>query len=103
MGGVARFDTTRFVYLTRGTAQWLPEDFPAVLVRYIDSHTPSPSMPSPSIRFPRRTMREPVQYVFSDGDVRLGSDGPGTSRSTSWKVSDARRRDRVQPRPGLLS
>jgi len=42
MGGVARF-ALRYaipVYLTRGSAQWLPPDFPAVLVRYIDSHTP---------------------------------------------------------------
>ena len=42
MGGVARF-AKRYaipVYLTRGTAQWLPEDFPAVLVRYIESHAP---------------------------------------------------------------
>src|SRR4051794_7841327 len=42
MGGVARF-AKRFaipVYVTRGAAQWLPADFPAVLVRIIDSHTP---------------------------------------------------------------
>ena len=34
LGGVARF-AKRYaipVYLTRGTAQWLPLDFPAVLV-----------------------------------------------------------------------
>src|SRR6478672_9392542 len=40
LGGVARF-ARRYaipVYLTRGTAQWLPEDFPAVLAHYIDSH-----------------------------------------------------------------
>jgi glyoxylase-like metal-dependent hydrolase (beta-lactamase superfamily II) len=41
IGGVARF-AKRYaipVYVTRGTAQWLPEDFPAVLVRLIDPHT----------------------------------------------------------------
>jgi phosphoribosyl 1,2-cyclic phosphodiesterase len=42
MGGVARF-AKRYaipVHVTRGTAQWLPADFPAVLVRYINSHAP---------------------------------------------------------------
>src|SRR5471032_2341967 len=40
LGGVARF-AKRYaipVYLTRGTAQWLPLDFPAVLAHFIDSH-----------------------------------------------------------------
>src|SRR5471030_2110617 len=40
LGGVARF-ARRYaipVYLTRGTAQWLPLDFPAVLVHCIESH-----------------------------------------------------------------
>jgi phosphoribosyl 1,2-cyclic phosphodiesterase len=42
LGGVAAFAKKYAipVYLTRGTAQWLPEGFPAVLVRLIDSHTP---------------------------------------------------------------
>jgi phosphoribosyl 1,2-cyclic phosphodiesterase len=75
MGGVARF-AMRFaipVYLTRGTAQWLPEDFPAVLVRYIDSHTPFAvdAILVDPIPVPHDA-REPVQYAFSDGAVRLG-------------------------------
>jgi phosphoribosyl 1,2-cyclic phosphodiesterase len=75
MGGVARF-AMRYaipVYLTRGTAQWLPEDFPAVLVRYIDSHTPFAvdAILVDPIPVPHDA-REPVQYAFSDGAVRLG-------------------------------
>ena len=75
LGGVARF-AKRYalpVYLTRGTAQWLPEDFPAVLVRYIDSHTPF-SIDGLAVEpFPvPHDAREPVQYVFSDGAARLG-------------------------------
>lgn len=75
MGGVARF-ATRYaipVYLTRGTAQWLPEDFPAVLVRFIASHVPFEIDDVAVDPFPvPHDAREPVQYVFSDGDVRLG-------------------------------
>jgi phosphoribosyl 1,2-cyclic phosphodiesterase len=75
MGGVARF-ALRYaipVYLTRGSAQWLPLDFPAVLVRYIDSHTVF-SIDGLSVEpFPvPHDAREPVQYVFSDGAARLG-------------------------------
>ena len=75
LGGVARF-AKRYalpVHLTRGTAQWLPEDFPAVLVRYIDSHTPF-SIDGLAVEpFPvPHDAREPVQYVFSDGAARLG-------------------------------
>jgi len=75
MGGVARF-ALRYaipVYLTRGSAQWLPADFPAVLVRYIDSHTPF-AVDGLSVEpFPvPHDAREPVQYVFSDGAARLG-------------------------------
>lgn len=75
MGGVARF-ALRYaipVYLTRGTAQWLPEDFPAVLVRLIDSHTPFAidAISIDPIPVPHDA-REPVQYVFSDGAARLG-------------------------------
>jgi phosphoribosyl 1,2-cyclic phosphodiesterase len=75
MGGVARF-ALRYaipVYLTRGTAQWLPADFPAVLVKCIDSHTPFAIEDVAVEPFPvSHDAREPVQYVFSDGDARLG-------------------------------
>ncbi|MEO5677573.1 MAG: MBL fold metallo-hydrolase [Usitatibacter sp.] len=75
LGGVARF-AKRYalpVHLTRGTAQWLPEDFPAVLVRYIDSHTPFAVDGLAVEPFPvPHDAREPVQYVFSDGAARLG-------------------------------
>lgn len=75
LGGVARF-AKRYalpVHLTRGTAQWLPEDFPAVLVRYIDSHTPFAIDGLAVEPFPvPHDAREPVQYVFSDGAARLG-------------------------------
>jgi phosphoribosyl 1,2-cyclic phosphodiesterase len=75
MGGVARF-ALRYaipVYLTRGTAQWLPPDFPAVLVNCIDSHTPFAIGGLSVEPFPvPHDAREPVQYVFSDGDARLG-------------------------------
>jgi phosphoribosyl 1,2-cyclic phosphodiesterase len=75
LGGVARF-ARRFaipVYLTRGTAQWLPPDFPAVLVRFIDSHTPFAVDALQVEPFPvPHDAREPVQYAFSDGAVRLG-------------------------------
>jgi phosphoribosyl 1,2-cyclic phosphodiesterase len=75
LGGVARF-ARRYaipVYLTRGTAQWLPEDFPAVLVRCIESHQPFTVNDLVVDPFPvPHDAREPVQYVFSDGDARLG-------------------------------
>ena len=75
MGGVARFAKRDAipVYLTRGTAQWLPPDFPAVLVRIIDSHVPV-AIDAMSVEpFPvPHDAREPVQYAFSDGDARLG-------------------------------
>jgi phosphoribosyl 1,2-cyclic phosphodiesterase len=75
MGGVARF-AKRYaipVYLTRGTAQWLPPDFPAVLVRFIDSHTPFAIDGLQVDPFPvPHDAREPVQYAFSDGAARLG-------------------------------
>jgi phosphoribosyl 1,2-cyclic phosphodiesterase len=75
LGGVARF-ARRYaipVYLTRGTAQWLPPDFPAVLVRYIDSHAPFAIDAIAVEPFPvPHDAREPVQYVFSDGASRLG-------------------------------
>ena len=75
MGGVARF-ARRYaipVYLTRGTGQWLPPDFPAVLANYIDSHEPFEVQDLAVEPFPvPHDAREPVQYVFSDGNVRLG-------------------------------
>jgi phosphoribosyl 1,2-cyclic phosphodiesterase len=75
IGGVARF-AKRYaipVYLTRGTAQWLPEDFPAVLVRLIDPHTPFAIQGVLVEPFPvPHDAREPVQYVFGDGAARVG-------------------------------
>ena len=75
LGGVAAF-AKRYaipVYLTRGTGMSLPEDFPAVLVRYIDSHSPFAvdAVLIDPIPVPHDA-REPVQYTFSDGAVRLG-------------------------------
>jgi phosphoribosyl 1,2-cyclic phosphodiesterase len=75
IGGVARFAKRHAipVYLTRGTGQWLPPDFPAVLVRYIDPHTPFAIGDVAVDPFPvPHDAREPVQYVFSDGASRLG-------------------------------
>ena len=75
LGGVARFAKRHAipVYLTRGTAQWLPDDFPAVLVRLIDSHTVFAVGDLQVEPFPvPHDAREPVQYVFGDGAVRLG-------------------------------
>src|SRR5471032_638341 len=75
IGGVARF-AQRYaipVYLTRGTAQWLPPEFPAVLVHCIESHRPFAVNDLAVEPFPvPHDAREPVQYVFSDGDARLG-------------------------------
>ncbi|HET9650811.1 MAG TPA: MBL fold metallo-hydrolase, partial [Usitatibacter sp.] len=75
IGGVARF-AKRYaipVYVTRGTGQWLPADFPAVLVRYINSHAAFAIDAVCVEPFPvPHDAREPVQYVFSDGDARLG-------------------------------
>lgn len=75
LGGVAAFAKRHAipVYLTRGTAQWLPEDFPAVLVRLIDSHSPFAVGDVLVEPFPvPHDAREPVQFVFSDGASRLG-------------------------------
>ena len=75
IGGVARF-ARRYavpVYLTRGTMHWLPPDFPAVLVRIIDPHTPFAIGALCVEPFPvPHDAREPVQYVFGDGGVKLG-------------------------------
>ena len=75
LGGVARFARRHAmpVYLTRGTAQSLPPDFPAVLVRFIDSHTPFAIDALAVEPFPvPHDAREPVQFTFSDGAARLG-------------------------------
>ena len=75
MGGVARFAMKHAipVCLTRGTAQWLPPDFPAVLVRIIESHAPFEVQALAIDPFPvPHDAREPVQYVFSDGAARVG-------------------------------
>ena len=75
LGGVARFAKRHAipVYLTRGTSHWLPPDFPAVLVRFIDPHTPFAIGDVAVEPFPvPHDAREPVQYVFSDGASRLG-------------------------------
>src|SRR5688572_3666069 len=64
MGGVARFAKKYAipVYLTRGTAQWLPFDFPAVLVRIIDPHTSFEVQALTVDPFPvPHDAREPVQ------------------------------------------
>jgi phosphoribosyl 1,2-cyclic phosphodiesterase len=75
LGGVARL-AKRYaipVHLTRGTSHWLPPDFPAVLVRLIDSHSRFAIGDVQVDPFPvPHDAREPVQYVFSDGAVRLG-------------------------------
>ena len=75
LGGVAAFAKKYAipVYLTRGTGMSLPEDFPAVLVRYIDSHVPFAIDALLVEPFPvPHDAREPVQYTFSDGAAKLG-------------------------------
>jgi phosphoribosyl 1,2-cyclic phosphodiesterase len=75
LGGVAAFAKKYAipVYLTRGTGMSLPEDFPAVLVRYIDSHSPFAIDALLVEPFPvPHDAREPVQFTFSDGAVKLG-------------------------------
>ena len=75
LGGVAAFAAKHAiaVYLTRGTSQWLPEDFPKALLRIIDSHTSFAVQDLCVEPFPvPHDAREPVQYVFGDGNVRLG-------------------------------
>jgi phosphoribosyl 1,2-cyclic phosphodiesterase len=75
LGGVAAFAKKHAVpvWLTRGTGMFLPADFPAVLVRYIDSHASFAlgELSIDPIAVPHDA-REPVQYAFSDGAVRLG-------------------------------
>ena len=74
LGGVPRFAKRHAipVHLTRGTALSLPLDFPASLVRFIDPHTAFEvdGLRVEPVAVPHDA-REPVQYVFSDGAVRL--------------------------------
>jgi phosphoribosyl 1,2-cyclic phosphodiesterase len=75
LGGVAAFAAKHSipVHLTRGTWEFLPEDFPAELIRLVDSHNPFPVQDIRVEPFPvPHDAREPVQYVFGDGSVRLG-------------------------------
>lgn len=75
IGGVAAFAKKYAipVHLTRGTGMALPEDFPAVLVRYIDPHSAFAidALLVEPVAVPHDA-REPVQYTFSDGATRLG-------------------------------
>jgi phosphoribosyl 1,2-cyclic phosphodiesterase len=74
LGGVSRFAKRHAipVHLTRGTALSLPIDFPASLVRFIDPDAAFAVNDLLVDPFPvPHDAREPVQYVFSDGDVRL--------------------------------
>lgn len=75
IGGVAAFSKRHAipVYLTRGTGMSLPEEFPAVLVRYIDPHSSFEvdALVVDPIPVPHDA-REPVQYTFSDGAARVG-------------------------------
>lgn len=74
LGGVARFAKRHAipVHLTRGTALSLRPDFPATLVRFIDPHAAFEVGDLLVDPFPvPHDAREPVQYTFSDGAVRL--------------------------------
>ncbi len=75
IGGVAAFAKKHEipVWLTRGTGMFLPPDFPAVLLRYVDPHSPFAieALLVDPIAVPHDA-REPVQYTFSDGAARLG-------------------------------
>jgi len=74
LGGVARFAKRHAipVHLTRGTALSLPIDFPASLVRFVDPHASFAvgDLAVEPFSVPHDA-REPVQYVFSDGEARL--------------------------------
>jgi phosphoribosyl 1,2-cyclic phosphodiesterase len=75
LGGVAAFALRHAIpiHLTRGTSQWLPPEFPAVLVRLVDPHTPFAIEEILVEPFPvPHDAREPVQFVFGDGAARLG-------------------------------
>lgn len=75
LGGVARLATRHGlpVHLTRGTALSLPEAFPAEQLCLLDPHTPFSidDLHVDPIAVPHDA-REPVQFAFSDGSVRLG-------------------------------
>jgi phosphoribosyl 1,2-cyclic phosphodiesterase len=76
LGGVARFAKRHAipVHLTRGTALSLPLDFPATLVRFVDPHAPFAVNDLLVDPFPvPHDAREPVQYAFTDGAVRLAA------------------------------
>ncbi len=75
LGGVVRFARRHSitVHLTQGTALALPVDFPASLVRLIDPHASFEVGDLEVEPFPvPHDAREPVQYRFNDGAVRLG-------------------------------
>jgi phosphoribosyl 1,2-cyclic phosphodiesterase len=75
LGGVAAFANRHSiaVHLTRGTSHWLPEEFPRELIRIVDPHSVFEVQDLRIEPFPvPHDAREPVQYVFGDGDVRLG-------------------------------
>lgn len=75
LGGVARLASRHGlpVHLTRGTALSLPEAFAAEQVCLLDPHTPFSigDLHIDPIAVPHDA-REPVQFAFSDGAVRLG-------------------------------
>jgi phosphoribosyl 1,2-cyclic phosphodiesterase len=74
LGGVGRFAKRHAipVYLSRGTALSLPMDFPASLVRFVDPHAPFEVEDLLVDPFPvPHDAREPVQFVFGNGAVRL--------------------------------
>ncbi len=75
LGGVARFARRHAipVHMTRGTAHWLPEDFPGALLRLLDPHGTFEveEIAIEPLAVPHDA-REPVQFLFSDGAVRLG-------------------------------
>src|SRR5205085_11809352 len=74
IGGVAAFAKKYAipVHLTRGTGMFLPEDFPAVLVRYIDPHSPSAidALLVDPIAVPHDE-RAPVRHPSGDGALRF--------------------------------
>ena len=76
IGGVARFAQKHQipVWLTHGTARfWDAAAFPAALIRYVDPHEAfdvGDILVTPYLV--PHDAHEPVQYVFSDGNSRLG-------------------------------
>jgi phosphoribosyl 1,2-cyclic phosphodiesterase len=75
LGGVARFARKHGlpVHLTQGTALSLPADFPPHLVQLIDPHASFELRDLLVEPFPvPHDAREPAQFRFADGAVRLG-------------------------------